>query len=74
MTGAPLTTQYGRCSYRRRIAAMLARAGLATGGAEGPQKQREKGRLWLADGSCIRLRPTHPRIKGVSRARIKSPP
>ena len=24
-----------------------------------PQKQPKRGRLWLADGSCIRLRPTH---------------
>ena len=24
-----------------------------------PQKQPKRGRLWLADGSCIRLRPQH---------------
>jgi len=24
-----------------------------------PQKQPQRGRLWLADGSCIRLRPQH---------------
>jgi putative transposase len=24
-----------------------------------PQKQPKRGRLWLADGSCIRLRPEH---------------
>ena len=24
-----------------------------------PKKQRKKGRLWLHDGSCIRLRPAH---------------
>ncbi len=24
-----------------------------------PQKQPKRGRLWLNDGSCIRLRPTH---------------
>jgi len=26
-----------------------------------PQKQPKRGRLWLNDGSCIRLRPEHPR-------------
>ena len=25
-----------------------------------PQKQPKRGRLWLADGSCIRLRPERP--------------
>jgi hypothetical protein len=25
-----------------------------------PQKQKPRGRLWLNDGSCVRLRPTHP--------------
>jgi len=25
-----------------------------------PQKQAKKGRLWLNDGSCVRLRPEHP--------------
>ena len=32
------------------------------GGARGlkvPQKQPKRGRLWLNDGSCVRLRPTH---------------
>src|SRR5262249_40822488 len=29
------------------------RAYLATRGAEGPYKQPKRGRLWLADGSCI---------------------
>lgn len=28
-------------------------------GLQVPQKQPKKSRLWLADGSCIRLRPTH---------------
>jgi transposase InsO family protein len=34
------------------------RAYLATRGAQSPSKQ-PRGRLWLADGSCIRLRPQH---------------
>ena len=25
-----------------------------------PQKQPKRGRLWLNDGSCVRLRPEHP--------------
>jgi len=28
-------------------------------GLKVPQKQPKRGRLWLHDGSCIRLRPTH---------------
>ncbi len=29
-------------------------------GLKVPQRQPKRGRLWLNDGSCIRLRPTHP--------------
>ena len=29
-------------------------------GLKVPQKQPKRGRLWLNDGSCIRLRPEHP--------------
>jgi len=29
-------------------------------GLKVPQKQPKKGRLWLNDGSCIRLRPERP--------------
>ena len=50
---------------------MLARAGWAVNlkrveriwrreGLKVPQKQPKRGRLWLNDGSCVRLRPTHP--------------
>ena len=28
--------------------------------AEGPAKKKKKGRLWLNDGSCVRLRPGLP--------------
>jgi transposase InsO family protein len=28
-------------------------------GLKVPQKQPRRGRLWLADGSCVRLRPEH---------------
>ena len=29
-------------------------------GLKVPKKQKPGGRLWLNDGSCVRLRPTHP--------------
>ncbi len=35
------------------------RADLATGGAEGSTETEARGRLWLNDGSCVRLRPEH---------------
>jgi putative transposase len=65
-----LATQYGRYGYRR-IAALLERAGWTVNvkrveriwrreGLKVPQKQPRKGRLWLNDGSCVRLRPEHP--------------
>ena len=64
-----LATRYGRYGYRR-IAAMLRDAGWAVNtkrveriwrreGLKVPQRQ-PKGRLWLNDGSCVRLRPEHP--------------
>ena len=46
-----LAAQYGRYGYRR-ITALLQREGLKV-----PQKQPKRKRLWLNDGSCIRLRP-----------------
>ncbi len=64
-----LADQYGRYGYRR-ITALLKRAGWKVGkrpewsvsGREElkvPQKQKPRGRLWLNDGSCVRLRPKH---------------
>ena len=29
-------------------------------GLKVPHKQPKRGRLWLNDGSCVRLRPEHP--------------
>ena len=63
-------TDYGRYGYRR-IAAMLRDAGWVVNvkrveriwrleGLKVPQKQPKRGRLWLNDGSCIRLRPERP--------------
>jgi transposase InsO family protein len=62
-----LAVQYGRYGYRR-ITALLQEAGWSVGvdrvqriwrseGLKVPKKQRPRGRLWLNDGSCIRLRP-----------------
>jgi putative transposase len=66
-----LATQYGRYGYRRitallrdyprcwkvnhkRVERIWRREGLKI-----PKKQPKRGRLWLNDGSCIRLRPEH---------------
>jgi putative transposase len=65
-----LALQYGRYGYRR-ITALLREAGWKVNrkrveriwrqeGLKVPQKQPKKGRLWLTDGSCIRLRPEYP--------------
>jgi putative transposase len=62
-----LASEYGRYGYRR-ITAVLRDRGWHAGkervqwiwrrkGLKVPQKQRPRGRLWLNDGSCIRLRP-----------------
>ena len=64
-----LASQYGRYGYRR-ITSLLADAGWQVGcdrvqriwrreGLKVPRKQKPRGRLWLNDGSCIRLRPRH---------------
>jgi len=61
-----LASQYGRYGYRR-ITIKLQEAGWRVGrdrvekiwrreGLKVPQKQRPRGRLWLNDGSCVRLR------------------
>jgi putative transposase len=63
-------TQYGRYGYRR-ILALLRSDGWVVNhkrleriwrqeGLKVPQKQPKRGRLWLTDGSCIRLRPCWP--------------
>jgi len=62
-----LATRYGRYGYRR-ITAMLRQEGWQVNhkrvariwrkeGLKVPKKQPKRGRLWLNDGSCIRLRP-----------------
>src|SRR5215210_7920310 len=65
-----LARQYGRYGYRK-ITALLRDAGWLVNdkrvewiwrreGLKVPPKQPKRGRLWLADGSCIRLRPEYP--------------
>lgn len=62
-----LATEYGRYGYKT-ITDMLNLEGWEVGrdrvhviwreeGLQVPQKQPKRSRLWLADGSCIRLRP-----------------
>ncbi len=64
-----LTRQYGRYGYRR-VAALLREAGWQVNdkrverlwrreGLKVPTKQLKRRRLWLNDGSCVRLRPRH---------------
>jgi putative transposase len=64
-----LASQYGRYGYRR-ITALLNRAGWQVGkdrveriwrreGLKVPKRQKPRGRLWLNDGSCVRLRSAH---------------
>ena len=64
-----LARQYGRYGYRR-IAVLLRDAGWSISdgrverlwrreGLKVPQNQPKKGRLWLNDGSCVRLRPEY---------------
>ena len=65
-----LAKQYGRYGYRR-IREMLIAEGWRVSikrvyriwrreGLKVPKKQPKRGRLWLNDGSCIRLRPERP--------------
>ena len=65
-----LATEYGRYGYRR-VTALLRGEGWQVNhkrveriwrqeGLKVPQKQPKRRRLWLADGSCVRLRPTSP--------------
>lgn len=64
-----LATEYGRYGYKT-ITSLLQLEGFEVGrdavhrvwreeGLQVPQKQPKRARLWLTDGSCIRLRPTH---------------
>ncbi len=65
-----LAAEYGRYGYRR-ITALLRAEGWRVNakrveriwrreGLRVPQRQPKRGRLWLNDGSCVRLRPERP--------------
>lgn len=65
-----LAKAYGRYGYRR-ITALLRQAGWSVSakrvqriwrreGLKVPHKQPKRGRLWLNDGSCVRLRAERP--------------
>ena len=65
-----LATKYGRYGYRRITAMLNNERGWRVNhkrveriwrreGLKVPKKQPKRGRLWLNDGSCIRLRPEH---------------
>ena len=65
-----MAAKYGRYGYRR-ITAMLQQEGWQVNhkrieriwrceGLKVPQRQPKRGRLWLNDGSCIRLRAEYP--------------
>ena len=64
-----LACEFGRYGYRR-VAGLLRAEGFAVNhkrverlwrreGLKVPPKQPKRGRLWLNDGSCVRLRPAH---------------
>ncbi len=65
-----LASLYGRYGYRR-VTALLKLSGWAVNhkgaeriwrqeGLKVPARQPKRGRLWLNDGSCMRLRPRYP--------------
>jgi len=64
-----LASQYGRYGYRRITALLQGESWQVNHkrveriwrkeGLKVPQKQPKRGRLWLNDGSCVRLRPEH---------------
>ena len=65
-----LATRYGRYGYRR-VTELLRREGWRVNhkrverlwrreDLKVPQKQPKRRRLWLNDGSCVRLRPAYP--------------
>jgi len=65
-----LASKYGRYGYRRITALLNNERGWKVNhkrveriwrreGLKVPKKQPKRGRLWLNDGSCIRLRPEH---------------
>ena len=65
-----LASQFGRYGYRR-VTELLQREGWRVNhkrverlwrreGLKVPKKQKKRGRLWLTDGSCLRMKPERP--------------
>ena len=65
-----LASEYGRYGYRR-VGALLRAEGFRVNhkrierlwrreGLKVPQRQPKRKRLWLNEGSCVRLRPAYP--------------
>ena len=65
-----LARRFGRYGYRK-VGSLLRQAGWTVNdkrveriwrqeGLKVPKRQPKRGRLWLHDGSCVRLRPEHP--------------
>jgi transposase len=70
-----LARQYRRYGYRKVAELSRSTAGWAVNderaeriwrreGLKVPPRQPTRGRLWLADGSCVRLRPERPNHQG----------
>jgi putative transposase len=66
-----LARRHGRYGYRKVAELLRSTAGWVVNdkrveriwrreGLKVPEKQPKRGRLWLADGSCVRLRAEHP--------------
>src|SRR5215211_2491525 len=66
-----LARRYGRYGYRKVAELLRSTAGWVVDdkrveriwrreGLKAPEKQPKRGRLWLADGSCVRLRAERP--------------
>jgi transposase InsO family protein len=66
-----LARRYGRYGYRKAAAPLRSTAGWVVNdkrveriwrreGLKVPPRRPKRGRLWLADGSCVRLRPERP--------------
>jgi len=66
-----LARQYGRYGYRKAAELLRSTAGWVVNdkrveriwrreGLKVPERQPKRGRLWLADGSCLRLRAERP--------------
>lgn len=71
-----LAGEFGRYGYRR-ITGLLREEGRQINakrvqriwrqeGLKVPQKQPKRGRLWLADGSCVRKRPEYGVMSGAT--------